>query len=478
MKAKAYFFSALVALLGMFAFVATPVRAEGVDDRIQALEEELGRLKVEQQQVKTEQIELKKEATAAAAALPTFTYRPGFLGITAADKGWQISFSHEFHVHMYNHLDGDASAGFTTGDLFLRRNRPFIYYCWDNCLYEIGWGLDMDDGDIAASQTSKFIFNFDKINPYFPTLEISDRGNQQPSYVQRSSSSSARVELTRDLLSDSGYDTLSHAGIGLGWLDRPLGSGDFTLWTGYRVGAGFSQNVNSDTDRKQFQIKVGARPFSQTKNKWLQRLKLGVGWLAWSIDDRSAVANRRLRLRTDDRIGRIATMDANNIGGGRHDTVHPGLEWGVGPYLFRFESAASRYKNDGPAFGGDTVKGFTWSLQNELFLWSPKGFLTGSSRTPNSVLVGWSFARADMDCGSGNDCTPGASTSSKGHLTKRELDLWYFLRPGLSLGAWWNWWDTPNMPTTLQQAVGCTKTPVAGKSCDWHSVNLGLRANF
>ena len=460
-------------MLTAFLLAAAPVWAQGVDDRIQALEQELGRLKAEQ-------IEFKKEATAAAAALPTFTYRTGFLGITAADKSWQISFSHEFHAHMYNHIDGNDSDGFTTGDIFLRRNRPFIYYCWDDCLYELGFGIDLDDGDITSSQTSRFMFNFDKINPYFPTLEISDKGNQQPSYVQRSSSSSARLELTRDMLSDSAYDTLSHAAIGLGWPDLAVGSGDIMLWTEYRVGAGFNQNNNSDTDRKQFQLKVGARPFSKIKNKWIQRLKFGVGWLAWSMDDRSS-GSRRLALRTDDRIGRIRTMDANNIGGGRHDTLQPGLEWGVGPYLFRAESAYSRYKNDGPAFGGDKVKGFVWSLQNELFLWSPKGFLTGSSRTPNSLLVGWSFARADMECGSGNDCTPGASTSSKGHLTKRELDLWYFLRPGLSVGAWWNWWDTPNMPTTLQRDVGCVSSrgnERVGKSCDWHSVNLGLRANF
>jgi hypothetical protein len=345
-------------------------------------------------------------------------------------------------------------------------------------LYEFAFGLDLDDGDIANTQHTGFIFNFDKINPFFPVLEVAERRLEQPSYVQRSSSSSARVELTRDLLNDAAYDTLSHAGIGLGWRDTPLGPGDFTLWTEYRIGAGFSQNTNADTDRRQFQLKVGARPFSQIKNKWIQRLKFGVGWLTWSIDDRSGVANRRLALRTDDRIGRVRTMDANNIGGGRHHTIHPGLEWGVGPYLFRAENAYSRYNNDGPAFGGNTIKGFAWSAQNELFLWSTKGFLTGSSRTPHSVLIGWSFARADMDCGSGADCLPGPGAISKGHLTKRELDLWYFIRPGLSVGTWWNWWRTPTTPNDIQQATGCKTTPVPGKSCEWHSVNVGLRANF
>ncbi len=473
MRFKLLTLSALTSLLAAVLFAAMPVRAESVDDKIQALEDELGRLKAEQ-------MELKKEATAAAAALPSFRYRRGFLGITSADKSWQISFSHEFHVHVYNHTDGNDARGFTTGDIFLRRNRPFIYYCWDDCLYEIGWGLDMDDGDIAASQHAKFFFNLDTINPYLPTIEISDRGNEQVSYVQRSSSTDAVMELTRDMLNDTGYDTLSHAAIGIGWDDVKIGMGDYFLWTEYRIG-GFDQNDNADTDRRQFSLKVGARPFRHTKDKWLRGLKLGIGWVARSMDKRSDVLGR-LALRTDDRIGRIRIMDAQDPGedGGDHYALFPGLEWAIGPYLFRTEMARSHYDTgSASSYGGKDVEGFAWSLHHSLFVWSPKGFLTGSTRTPHSIRVGWTFKRSDMDCGTGNDCTPGDSTSSKGHLTKRELDVWYFLRDGLSVGLWWNWWDTPNMPTTLQEAVGCSNgNPSVGKSCDWHSVNLGLRANF
>jgi hypothetical protein len=461
-------------MLFVFLLAAAWARAQTVEERIKAIQQEIS-------QLKDQQIEMKKEATAAAAALPTFTYRTGFLGITAADKSWQISWSHEFHVHVYNFTDGADQEGFTTTDVFIRRNRPFVYYCWDDCLYEIGFGIDMDDGDITSSQTSKFLFNLDKINPWLPTIEIADRGLQQVSYVQRSSGSGGVMELTRDMLSDSGYDTLSHAGAGIGYLAKPLGSGDFTLWTEYRV-AGANQNTNSGTDRRQFFLKVGTRPFSQLKNKWIQRLDVGLGWIAGGLDSRSATPARRLRLRTDDRIGRIATMDANNINDGGYYALFPGIRWGVGPYTITSEMARSKYDNDGTtAFGGNTVDGFAWSITNELFLWSPKGFLTGSSRTPHSVLMGWSFKRADMDCGTGQDCTPGSSTSSKGHLVKRELDLWYFLRPGLSVGMWWNWWSTPNMPTTLQRDVGCVSNRAServGKDCDWHSVNLGLRANF
>src|ERR1044072_9187030 len=69
-------------VLTVFLFAAGTVRAQSVDDKSKSLEQELS-------QLKDQQIEMKKEATAAAAALPTFSYRPGNgLNIEAADKSW------------------------------------------------------------------------------------------------------------------------------------------------------------------------------------------------------------------------------------------------------------------------------------------------------------------------------------------------------------------------------------------------------
>ncbi|HWH77458.1 MAG TPA: hypothetical protein VNT76_08805, partial [Candidatus Binatus sp.] len=62
-----------------------------MDGRIQALEQELS-------QLKEQQVELKKEATAAAAAMPSFSYRPGNgLNIEAADKSWGLRSTVETH---------------------------------------------------------------------------------------------------------------------------------------------------------------------------------------------------------------------------------------------------------------------------------------------------------------------------------------------------------------------------------------------
>jgi hypothetical protein len=147
-----------------------------------------------------------------------------------------------------------------------------------------------------------------------------------------------------------------------------------------------------------------------------------------------------------------------------------GFEWVIGPYTFRSEDGYAKFPG--------SINGSFWSIAHELFLWSPKGFLTGSSSTAGSVLVGWQFLRADASCPSNRDCVPGSSHSSANHLIERELAAWYFIRPRLSVGTWWNWFSSPNTPTTIQEEIGCSSTPKVGKDCNYYQVNLGLRMNF
>ena len=52
-------------------------------------------------QLKEQQISMKKEAVAAEAALPSFSYRPGNgLFIESADKSWGLRFTIESHFQM------------------------------------------------------------------------------------------------------------------------------------------------------------------------------------------------------------------------------------------------------------------------------------------------------------------------------------------------------------------------------------------
>ena len=76
--------------------------------------------------------------------MPSFSYRPGNgLNIEAADKSWGIRFSMETHLRWLFESGQDA-VGRTNGEIMLRRWRPEIYYCIDNCLYEIDMRFDMD----------------------------------------------------------------------------------------------------------------------------------------------------------------------------------------------------------------------------------------------------------------------------------------------------------------------------------------------
>ena len=137
MKKGFWGFTALGFMLTGVAVSGVPAGAQSVDDKIKALEQELG-------QLKSQQIELKKEATAAAAALPSFSYRPGNgLNIEAADKSWGIRFGMETNLRILFESGQDA-VGRTNGEVMLRRWRPQINYCIDNCLYEIEMSWDMD----------------------------------------------------------------------------------------------------------------------------------------------------------------------------------------------------------------------------------------------------------------------------------------------------------------------------------------------
>jgi hypothetical protein len=79
--------SFVLTVLSALWWGAAPVKVQSVDDKIKAL--------AELSSLKSQQL-LKTEATAAAAALPDFSYRPGNgVNIQVADKSGGIRFSME-----------------------------------------------------------------------------------------------------------------------------------------------------------------------------------------------------------------------------------------------------------------------------------------------------------------------------------------------------------------------------------------------
>ena len=73
-----------------------------------------------------------------------FSYRPGNgLNIEAADKSWGVRFTIESHFR-YNFESGSDQVGRSQGELMGRRFRPGVFYCINNCLWEIEATLDLD----------------------------------------------------------------------------------------------------------------------------------------------------------------------------------------------------------------------------------------------------------------------------------------------------------------------------------------------
>ncbi len=274
-------FAGLGFLFAAFFFAVQPVRAGGdVDQRIKTLEDELARLK-------GEQMELKKEATAAAAALPTFTYRPGSgIMLEGADKSWSWRVTTETHFHMPFEA-GDSSVGRTRGEIFGRKFRPYMFFCINDCLYEAEWGLDNDGwGTNTFLQRGAIHTHFENINPFLPTftfgMDISSPGNP---YRQGPTITSSQLEY--DMLSrNNGFNTgRTGTGINLAWNNIPLGPGRARFqWTMGSIGTG-EDGTSINSDRKSFSLLGQIEPFSRTKNKWLSGL--GFAMHAWFCRPRS-----------------------------------------------------------------------------------------------------------------------------------------------------------------------------------------------
>ena len=507
MTAKQSPWRSLIAVGGILLLCVAVSRASAgeTEDRIRKLEADQQANAEELARLKGEQMELKKEATAAAAALPEFTYRPGNgLLIQAADKSWAMRTWYELDIRMYNHLDGKPvirdpaggtrrSTGMTSGEFFGRRNRVYFSFCWDNCFYQFTQGLDMDTGDITNQQINEFNVHFEKLNPYLPELRSGLEVGMPNGPWLKSTTSDIKQE--RGMARDAGAFSVvgRHRGVGLQWANVPAGPGDVLLYLAYgsaRVGT--SDNETADTDRKGVLGTVALRPFSQIKNKWISGLAFGLNWQATSISARaglteSPAANSeddRLRIRSEDRRGRVTLFDANNIGSGPYIFLFPGLRWNIGPYAFftNYSSAQVEGRND--SFRGVRIKGLQFN--NQLFVWSPKGFLTGSATTPGSVQIGVSFERAEGECGSTSSGTC-VGTSGSGGAVQRTVVLqnqWgirYYIRPRMMVGLWLSRYDSSNTPEGTQVAVGCAENITAanagkraGRSCDWLSLNTGI----
>jgi hypothetical protein len=498
-----------LSVLAVFLFAAGTVRAQSVDEKIKSLEQELT-------QLKDQQVELKKEATAAAAALPEFTYRPGGgISISAADKSWGINFGFEGH-YRWLFESGKDELGRSKGEMIGRRARPQFVYCINNCFYEIQHRLDNDGfGTNSALQRSEVSIHFEQINPWLPRLSFGMDGSF-PLSIYRQGSGNFGAQAEYDILSrNNGLNTGRYGnGEVLNWdnIDFPTGRAQFNVGMA-NFGEG-DDGAASNTDRKDFAVYLRVEPFAKIKNKWIQGFGIETNHWFCNEDPRSVAAVNgsaggnasgcsRLRIQDHGDGGRQTLFQftpTGSSGRGLNDWHFIGLGWRIGPYQLRAvrDFYNFNFAKNTPTRQGVDAQGRGWLIAHDLFLWSPKGWLTGDSTIPGSILIGQHFERTDVSCGKFS-ATTGCDTSqqfNRNRILLREWDIWYFLPSRISIGGSLLWYDASNLATGRTgagQALGVFSTPgvpntgcditgpaspCRGKGGDWVDVMLNFRMYF
>jgi len=505
---------ALGIMLATVLMVPLAARAQDVDQKIQALENELQRLKSEQAQVKAEQMEMRKQATEAAAALPNFSYRPGSgMLIESADKSWSFRASVEVNFRLLFE-SGLVQAGRETGGIFARRFRPNFWYCVNDCFYELQAALDLDGfgtgnaKNSVATAVSSILqrgllwVHFEKMNPWLPTLYT---GMDGPSEISQYRQGSTLIgsQLEYDLLSRNTFDDGRFGnGVGLNWLNHDL-SGIGIPGRIPFVNLAYATIREGDDGLQSFRMPrsvlayINIEPFSQVKNKWIQGIGMEFGqWWCPNSANINTLSNivssacTRLAINDNGDGGRQALVQTPNYGAGLTALFMPGVAWTVGPYRFRAVGGFQREWTDsqrnpagGYVFGSrGTKRGDLFLIGHDLFVWSPKGFLTGSGETAGSVLFGQHFERTNVDCGSPLGCV--GNQFGRNRILLREWDLWYFFMNRMSVGATWWWYDASNLRTGVNQAgsnLGVFSqrcTTCSGKGGNWLDFAVTYRWQF
>jgi hypothetical protein len=333
------------------------------------------------------------------------------------------------------------------------------------------------------------------------------------SYRQGSSSTGSQMDY--DLLSrNNGFNTgragqslsLTWSDIGLEPIAIPGRIREFQMVTG-GIGEG-DDGLSSFRDAgHSFSFHLEVEPFAQVKSKWLQGIGFEIGGWFCNVARNDAADNAcdRLRLQDNGDGGRQTLFDTGaNIGAGWTHFLMPGFQWTVGPYRLRAVGGFQRYDGNDSTFLGKTV-GQNFLIGHDLFIWSPKGWLTGSATQPGSILFGTHFERNDVDCNSGGGrnfagvgcgvslnqsfgspatTVVGAPGFNRNTVIVREWDLWYFVANRMSVGVSWLWYKATNLPLAAQYNLGLRSkskilgNPDNGKGGDWVDINVNWRYVF
>jgi hypothetical protein len=368
-------------------------------------------------------------------------------------------------------------------------------------------------------------FHGENLHPILPTVQFGmEVQNAFGSSLARQGSGSVGAQAEYDLVSrNNGFNTgRAGQGIVLNWDDRSLSG----IGIPGRIGkfqVGMSSIAEADDGLssfrqggKNFNLYGNIQPFSQIKNKWISGLTFEAGNWFCNVNGRpqAQVDNGcdASTLQDHGDGGRQQLATTGTAGKGWVFTPAFGIVYNVGPNTLRFAATHQRWADDGGTRAQKKTRG--WLIGDDLYVWSPKGFLTGSSTTPGSILFGTHFERADLEVGctggGGTGTNPNAApgsiqcsqtgipnTGAAGGVSQfhrntvllREWDLWYFLAPRMSFGVNLLWYNAANLGNGVGQAGynlglcdkvngGNTTNCRSGKGGDWVDVMVNWRYTF
>jgi hypothetical protein len=361
-------------------------------------------------------------------------------------------------------------------------------------------------------------FHAENLNPFLPTVQFGmEVQNAFGTSLSRQGSGATGAQAEYDLVSrNNGFNTgRAGQGVALNWDDRSLSGigipgriGKFQMSMA-SIGEGDDGLSSFRQGGKNFNLYGNIQPFSQVKNKWISGLTFEAGNWFCNVDGRAnadlppgGVGNSvdngcgLFRIQDHGDGGRQTLITTGDLGKGWSFARGAGIVYNVGPQTFRLAYTSQSAADDGGTRAHKRSRG--WLIGSDTYLWSPKGFLTGSSTTPGAILFGTHFERAaiNIDC-NGSSGIPCGSTGIGGSINQfhrnrvllREWDLWYVIAPRMSAGVNILWYDASNVDNRVGQAGynlglcnkvngGTTTNCRSGAGGDWIDVFLNWRYTF
>jgi hypothetical protein len=407
--------------VGALALVASPVQAVDADSRIGALERELALLKQSQEAAD------ESRALAAASKMPKFKYKAGKgLTIAGADNNWSIKFTQRLQVlSTFWVTDENVDNGLQHGQIRIRRFRPAINVTSQQGFYAVNW---MFSGKDSAAFNGDGYINFNKINPYLPSLGY----GYNPS-IKGLSEGAYRPE--DSLLSNAlGFAGSQDRSIVLAWNKLPSMGLSKIAFVNLAMGHDEMDEYGADPgvtdDNRSFLATVGVKPLGGSKGMGgLSMKSLQYTFAYESL--RNGYAEGRSTIAMTNCTECLDLVDMGTATGD-HTFYGHGITWSPTKFL---DVAFHHITWTGDADSGASadMEATEWRAAARVWLWGPKSGALGGGRVEGGVSIAPMISTADLKKTAGGDT---------GDLTNTGIAVDYYVPGGwLKLSGIWDNYD-------------------------------------